>query len=379
MRALLEARNRSLLRDLEQLGDSLASSGIPSELEPYRTRLLTVCDSFQKQCERNVKDLDRGRDEILEDVLSNTQQATQAVRLLSAKLATPVLRASSEDRLCLKTIGWLHRCHGVTASLPAAFADGECAIWPFLGIAPVYFFPSAEQRGLLFQPLYFHEFGHLLYACHKPEMDDLVRDLQKAIEDLLKPAAERNDRHSAVKAEERQAIAYTWYRWAQELFCDMVGLTIGGPCFLRAFSGYLGTMDRGDFYREPDDLRFSTHPVKWLRIKLLIERAKGAGFAEVARDAEEEWKIVATTMGVSEDYHGFYDKTFEVAVLKTLDDMLIEAGPRSCSGSEAGAQRDAGRADSIVAVLNEAWRVYISDSAGYPSWESATLRKLLAG
>jgi hypothetical protein len=267
----------------------------------------------------------------------------------------------------------------VTASLPAAFADGECAIWPFLGIAPVYFFPSAEQRGLLFQPLYFHEFGHLLYACHKPEMDDLVRDLQKAIEDLLKPAAERNDRHSAVKAEERQAIAYTWYRWAQELFCDMVGLTIGGPCFLRAFSGYLGTMDRGDFYREPDDLRYSTHPVKWLRIKLLIERAKGAGFAEVARDAEEEWKTVATTMGMSEDYHGFYDKTFEVAVLKTLDDMLIEAGPRSCSGSEAGVQRDAGRADSIVAVLNEAWQVYISDSAGYPSWESATLRKLLAG
>jgi hypothetical protein len=40
-------------------------------------------------------------------------------------------------------------------------------------------------------------------------MDDLVRDLQKAIEDLLKPAAERNDRHSALKAEERQAIAYT--------------------------------------------------------------------------------------------------------------------------------------------------------------------------
>jgi hypothetical protein len=68
-------------------------------------------------------------------------------------------------------------------------------------------------------------------------------------------------------------------------------------------------VDRGDFYREPYDLRFSTHPVKWLRMKLLIERAKGAGFAEVARDAEGEWKTVATTMAVSEDYHGFYDKS----------------------------------------------------------------------
>jgi hypothetical protein len=34
---------------------------------------------------------------------------------------------------------------------------------------------------------------------------------------------------------------------------------------------------------------------------------------------------------------------------------------------------------AIVAVLNEAWQVYISDLPGYPSWETATLRELLSG
>src|SRR5439155_7631987 len=108
-------------------------------------------------------------------------------------------------------------------------------------------------RGLLYQALYFHEFGHLLYVCHMQEMDDLVRALQGEIEDILTPPAQRNDRHADVQTATRQTIAYTWYRWAQEFFCDAVGLTIGGPCFLRAFSGYLGTMDRGDFYRDPGD------------------------------------------------------------------------------------------------------------------------------
>jgi len=149
----------------------------------------------------------------------------------------------------ITTINWLHKSHPRTTTIPAAFADGECAVWPFrLHIAPVYFFPSVEQHGLLYQLLFFHEFGHLLYVFHKPRMDELVRNLQRAIEDRLIPASQRNDRYVDIQAAERLAVSFTWYRWTQEFFCDTVGLSVGGPCFLRAFSGYLGTMDRGDFH-----------------------------------------------------------------------------------------------------------------------------------
>jgi hypothetical protein len=376
MHALLRGRNRSLLRDLEQLTVALASCNPPGELEPYRSRLLTVCGELRRQCQRNITDLDLRQDEILEDVLSNTQQVTQTVKLLSTKMATPVVRSSAQDRISLHTITWLHRSHNVTAALPAAFADGDCAVWPFLDIAPIYFFPAAEQRGLLYQPLYFHEFGHLLYVCHKPEMDDLVRDLQATIEDLLRPAAQRNDQHSAVRASERQAIAYTWYRWAQELFCDAVGLMIGGPCFLLAFSGYLGTMGRGDFYRYPGDLRYSTHPVKWLRMKFLIERAKAEGLSDVAAQIENEWSAVAATMQINEDYHGFYDKSFQPSVTSMLEDMLVEAEPRRCTLEEAKGDDRFQGADSIVCVLNRAWHVHRKDPDRFPAWQAVTLRAL---
>ena len=71
-------------------------------------------------------DIELRRDEILEDVLSNTQQVMQYVRLLSARLAAPILRASPTDRLGLATINWVHREHPIAASIPAAFADGDC-------------------------------------------------------------------------------------------------------------------------------------------------------------------------------------------------------------------------------------------------------------
>ena len=85
MRQLLEARNRALLLDLEELTRALTSSNIPRELQPYRDRLLSVCEQLQRMTNRNITDLALGQDGILEDVLSNTKQVTQYVRLLSAR------------------------------------------------------------------------------------------------------------------------------------------------------------------------------------------------------------------------------------------------------------------------------------------------------
>jgi len=154
----------------------IRTASAPTELDPYRAYVLGICGHLADVLTRNLDDLGRGPEAILEDVLSNTQLATRLAQLLSARIASPILRASAADRLCLRTITWLHRQHPVTTSVPAAFGDGHTAVWPFIQVVPIYFMPAAEQRSLLFQPLVFHEFGHLLYAYHQPEMDALVSD-----------------------------------------------------------------------------------------------------------------------------------------------------------------------------------------------------------
>lgn len=158
---------------------------------------------------------------------------------------------------------------------------------------------------------------------------------------------------------------------------DAVGLTIGGPCFLLAFCGYLGTMQRGDFYRGSIDLQYSDHPVTWLRVRLLAERTRAVGFGDLAHDMEGEWDLVARTMGVVEDYHGFYDPAFRTALSRTIDDMLVETQPRQCSGPEASGEGWGEQPGLLLSLFNQAWKVYTENPSTYADWEGEALRRLL--
>jgi hypothetical protein len=376
LQTMLELRNRQLLQDVERLLQEIDRSPCSGEIVPYATRIRALCILLKQQILRNLKDLSLGQDTILEDVLSNTQQIGQHVRLLSSRLTTPILRSSPTDKLCLRVITWLHSKHPITEKYPPAFTDGDCAIWPFLDINPIYFFPASEQRGILYLPLYFHEFGHLLYACHRQEMDDLVQELQQQVEEVLVPASQRGDRHSLIQAELRHIIVMTWYKWSQELFCDAVGLSIGGPAFLMAFSSYLSTLDRGDFYRPLNELAGSAHPVTLLRIRLLEKRARKLGFPTEGDVVLKNWEAVRNTMGVSEDYHGYYAPQLLAPIEKTVDDMLIETSPIDFSQSIANPiQSKVSSTNSPVALVNMAWNVFETQSLDkYMEWEQQAIK-----
>ena len=377
IRSYLEKRNREILRDLKSLIEQIIGAQAPDELLIYKNKVLERCKSLSKDIELNLKYLAIDEDSILEDLLSKTQQATQETRLMSSMWIVPVLRARTSDRLCLSTIQWLHQSHSETTTYPPAFINGNCAIRPFLHIAPIYLFPSVEQISLLYQPLLFHEFGHLLYSIHKPEMDDLVRELQYEVDELLMPVSQRNDRYSENMNAQRQDIAYTWYSWAQELFCDAVGFEIGGPSFLHAFSNFLNTRDMGNYYRDPRGLQYSSHPVTWLRIHFLSRRASEAGFYDLATEIENEWDEVAQLMGIIEDYHGYYDESVDHVVLKTIQDMLIEASPRHFEETEVVEDGSLDESSSLVRLFNSAWEIYLNDFEKYSSWEQNQIETYL--
>ncbi|AGG05940.1 hypothetical protein [Dehalococcoides mccartyi] len=376
---MLELRNRQLLHEIERLIQEIDSSKTLAEIGPYRTRIRALCLAIKERIQRNLNDLDLGQNSILEDILSNTQQVTQHVRLLSSRLVTPILRSSSTDRFCLRVIAWLHTKHPSTAKYPAAFTDGDCAIWPFLDINPIYFFPASEQRGVLYLPLYFHEFGHLLYACHRQEMDDLVRDLQQHVDDILVPTSQRGDRHSLVQADRRRAIVMTWYKWAQELFCDAVGLTIGGPAFLSAFSSYLSTLDRGDFYRPLIELGGSGHPVTLLRIRMLTRKAQQMGFSAESEAILKEWEVVRNAMGIAEDYHGYYTIELLDHLDETIRDMLIEGAPVVFQSSDPSLKEHmVTPTDSPVVLVNKAWKAFTTKPVSqYMEWERQAMESWL--
>lgn len=375
MQPILEARNRALLRDVATVRQSLASVQIPDELGPYRDRLIALCDDTHARIRRALLYLGLGQPQILGDILSETQGAMQAVRLLSSLFAIPVLRAEEADRLCLVLIRWIHGEHPDTNHFPAAFSDGNCAIRPFTTFVPIYYFPCIEQRGLLYLPLFFHEFGHLLYACHKPEMDDLVGELQRRVNDVLMPISQRNDQHAEEQNAQRQMIVNMWYSWVQELFCDAVGFEMAGPCYLHAFSAFVSNMDPADFSH---DARRSSHPVTMLRIRFLADRAAAAGFPELAQRTEGEWETIAQTIGAAEDYQGVYDDALTDPIKQTIEDMLTETAPRCYTLDEVSGGGWEVDTDSLVRLLNVAWQTYMSDADRYTDWEIFQIQTLLS-
>ncbi len=270
--------------------------------------------------------------------------------------------------MSLKLLQWLHATHPVAQKIPAAICDGEFSIW-FVQPATIYCTPCTSQQGLRNLPIFFHEFGHLLYTLHQPEMDPLVNELQEKIKHLIRPPVQRNDEYARKQESDQDIVVATWYEWAQECFCDAVGLVMCGPAFAHAFSMYFRILGRSQYQISKEELKNSTHPVTWIRIQLLADRARKMDYNQVADDLEEVWNDVATTLVVTKDFEGFYEQSFLPVIQDKLDDMLTETSPRKFKESEVSNQAAESIFTSPVSLLNMAWQKFFDDPDDYRKWE----------
>ncbi len=382
----LEGRNRRILQLAKRLNDIIRETQVSQELAPFKHFVVAQCDDLSRHIQRNLQLLQlrkelgdiiepvRTEEDFLKELLGETSRANHWLQRLSGYYAPPILRAHPHDRLSLSIIGWLHQSHPDTRQYPPVVNSGSVAIEP-RGIPPVYYFPVVEQRGLLYQPLVIHEYGHFLYTLRRRELNDLVAELQEDVLHWLHSSRFRNDPYAEEQAKVRQIIAYTWYAWAEELFCDAVGLTMGGSCYLRAFSGYLHTLRESDFRQEPGMLRGSAHPPCWLRVQFLVCRGRRLGLAQTTDEVTREWEDVRDLLGIFEDYYGYYSPELAEGIEGILDDMLTEVDPRQFTEDEALPDGWRPSTDSPIQLLNWAWRVYEDDSDSYPAWEKSIIGK----
>lgn len=380
LRNILRENNLDLLREIETLLITLSYQKdlILLELLPYYAWSVSYGENLKNEVQENLRYLSLKNGDILPDILSRTQKITRYFRLFNQRLISPILRVRPEDRLCLKILQWLHLSHQQTKKIPLAIIDGEFASWfPHSSYPAIYLIPSSIQQGLLYLPILFHEFGHILYAYHRYEMDDLVEILQEEIADLIEPSSQRDDVYAQKKDLKRRLIVETWYEWTQEIFCDAIGLIIGGQAFLNAFSMYLQMSGRGAYYINPVNLEHQTHPITWLRIQLLANRVRQMGDNMNAEKLEKNWKCIAETMGIVEDYYGYYEPDFLPLIQETIDDMLIEAEPYRFSEKKMNFQDNQIKFISPVHVLNQAWYEFKKNPEAYPMWEKKVISRFL--
>ncbi len=164
MRNLLQQSNRALLHELDNLHRLILGTGgsIAPELKEYLDWALQYCEALREGATQISSYLNLNEDSILDDLLSQTQAVTREFQLFNRQWVGPLLRARKSDRLCLRFLRWLHSTHPGTARTPVALRDDEFSLLPLPDLPAIYGLPCSAQYGLLFLPLFFHEFGHLL-------------------------------------------------------------------------------------------------------------------------------------------------------------------------------------------------------------------------
>ena len=131
---------------------------------------------------------------------------------------------------------------------------------------------------------------------------------------------------------------------------------------------YLRMRGRNEFKVPVDKLAHRSHPVTFLRIRLLYDLVSRNGYNSGACKLEREWEKIAQILGIVEDYFGYYDESFLPKIRQTIDDMLVEVEPQMFSDEEE---------DSPVGLLNQAWQKFDADSDAYPDWETQAIEDFL--
>lgn len=371
--SIIERNSRELLREATRLLAAIERVQPLEELVDYREWLLERIAAIQGRAQDALTVLSYGFDEVVGELLSSTQQCRREFGIIRDRLVSPLIRSDARDRLSLQLLAWLHRSTPMTSNIPFALSDGGFASWPWPPYAAAYFAPNACGEDLRFRPLFFHEFGHVLYAVHTQEFDAIVGELQRKIEQILSPRSVRNDARAAAEARERAAIVETWYEWAQELFCDAVGLSIGGPAYLFAFSSYLQLLGAGDF--PGDGLRNArdTHPPTRLRVEMLTSRADRLQLREAAQSVRLDWEAISSALEFTGDYFGMFVSEIEVPLQDSIDRLIDMSRLRKFETAEVSSVLAPYR--NPIELTNAAWLAFNNDPEGYSGWESEAIRR----
>lgn len=377
MQEILARSTQEFKREVNLAIELVKAKQIPAELELFKAWLLDFYTKIDDELTRihywiGLKDAS-----ILPDIFLELSKLQRYFRLLNSRYLPSLHRHSNGDIASLKILAWIHKLHTQTTSKPFLIVDGDFGIYPTIDSPLTYSLPVTSQYSLLHTPLFFHELGHYLYAYHGTEMNELVKELQKKIEDQLRTPFQNNDPVSEEDKKRSMIVVETWYEWMQELYCDAVGLQIGGTTYLKTFSQYLLLSGKTAFYVKVGDLAKRSHPVTMIRIKFLVSRAKKLGLQKEAEQLEEEWNAVAAALGMKEEYFGYYSDDYHDDINSILDDMIEESCPMLFSDfcSPEITDYDAIR-DNYLQLINLAWRKYTTDPLGYSAWERGILQTL---
>lgn len=360
---LLDADKRcQVLQELLRSGDfhqDLRSStlGVYHQLERLHRAFRSILD-----------DPAFGDPLLLRNQLQEYKRLAEQLSLIESYPIPFITRYDATDhelsQLCAALIRQIN--HPLAPPLVAAFSNQY--YWTVSGFNFICI-PAAEGQFLLGMGDLCHELGHILLGHREREFTfNFLRE-------LLSHIRSEQDR---VRTEQRPPSYYQFYdqlfaawkdRWTREFIADIVAAYMAGPAYAWQHLRLCAQMTRGVYDNRLDSL----HPSDESRMRAILAVLRQMGHEDLAGRIAGKWNEYVALTGDTEttDYRLCYPEMLINSLVNHTLDVCHDLGVRPFINTISDEAKP-----SIIALLDNAWDVFLSSPESYPDWESQQIEEL---
>lgn len=370
-----------LLHDLLQrsgvLLNRLAAIPEDADISHHLDMAKDFAETVRRETAALLTDPGLGHATLIADQLRALQNLEFDIRLVEERLLLFLERFGSHDRrltrFCrrlMQQVNWplVDPLSDPLFAETLVVAASTEYYWTQLEFGLICVSPT-EGSTLLGLPDLCHELGHILLTHHKHA---LTGDFEKRVFAHFYFEGRRIE-SNRLPSEDPELITLLVDQWSDswliEFVSDMVATFLAGPAFgwqhIRLCSG------RGQEAYHPALGEVATHPADEARLRGVIAVLNEMGAPEEGSRLQALWDDYLRV--TREARPAEYDRCYPERLLQVLAKEVI-VGCRFLR--LRGFDDHAGAADSVITLLQEAWKRFLTESETYGTWERPTLEAL---
>lgn len=307
--------------------------------------------------------------------LSDYQNLAHAAALVEQFAMPVLLRYSNRDHRCFQVVKALTcEISYPDGLMPTVTATSEQYYWaqPELRIVGI---PAGDvEGGVLGWPDLLHELAHIMLAAwpdfwtsFTPAVNHHFRGQRDRLGDL------------GISTKDNQSLAIAQVRWGEkregtwrvELTADLIATYLVGPAYGWQHVRLAANHGCDPYYPSPGDVE--DHPADQARLDALLAMLKLLNMKSEADKINGRWSELLS-IGLYEKRPAGYDLYYPPALIQKLVETVF-AGCQQRGLYAFAACHDHSN-PGIVALINQAWRVFTQDPTKYPEWERRVISQL---
>ncbi len=354
-----------LLHDLAErfrfLDQEIAGMQLPPEAESYRQRIHNLVRMGKTRIDGVLGDPDIGRPEFAKNFYHSYKRLSELAQAVDEGPLFALSRFRQEDRFLSKVLGTMCQEFGFPHQLPICAAMSSQYYCAMTGM-DLILIPHGEATHLLGWADLYHELAHFILARNPSAF---LQPLRRLVGDHFQRATDDAMRQGWTPGaiDELSAYKTLWLGdWIIEFACDWFATFATGPSFAWSNLRLCARMSTDVFGTA------RTHPADAARTQAILEMLKVIAGPTETQQVHAKWQELLGTIGTTEP------QFFRIAYPEPLiRELAIEAAIRF---EASGLRRYNPGSNPLADLLNEAWKTFQTDPAGFSRWETEQLGDL---